>query len=112
MRRLSRKFWADDSGVIISLEILFIATILVIGLIAGWTALRGGVVFELGAIGNAAAALDEGYQLLGLESQTGSSNSTTVTHATITAAKITVKPASPAVSDDASGQTNSGPPAP
>ena len=35
MRKLLSKLWEDDGGFIISLELLFIAVILVIGIIAG-----------------------------------------------------------------------------
>jgi hypothetical protein len=40
MRRMLSKLWNDDAGFIISVEMLFICVILVIGLVAGFTALR------------------------------------------------------------------------
>ena len=46
MRKLLSKLWADDGGFIVSIEMLFIAVILVIGLIAGWANLRVAVVTE------------------------------------------------------------------
>lgn len=111
MRDLFNRLLNDDRGFITSIEMLFIAVILVIGLIAGWAALRVSVVSELGAIGNAMAALDEGYFVDGLEGDTGGSNGTKVNHvATVT--KITVVPTPAGVSDQSfsDGTSSSGPP--
>lgn len=111
MRKLFRKLWADDAGFITSIEMLFIAVILVIGLIAGWSALRVGVVSELGSLGNAVAELDDGYFVDGLTSETGGSNGTKVNHVAHTG-KITVVAAPSGVSDSAFDSGGSGPPAP
>ena len=40
MAQLLRKLWQDDGGALISSEFLFVATILVIGVIIGLTAER------------------------------------------------------------------------
>jgi hypothetical protein len=84
MRRILSKFWTDDDGFIISTEMLFICVILVIGLVAGFTALRQGVVTELAAVGNAIGALDEGYKIMGMSSPSGVSFDTVVTHVPFT----------------------------
>jgi hypothetical protein len=41
-----KKLWLDDAGFIVSLELLLIATILVLGLVACWTSLRNAMVAE------------------------------------------------------------------
>jgi hypothetical protein len=74
------KLWNDDGGAIVSIEILFIIVILVIGLIAGWAALRQGTVFEYASVGNAVALLDEGYYIAPVVPTTGNSDGTWVVH--------------------------------
>jgi hypothetical protein len=48
-----RDLWADDSGFIVSLELLLIATLLVIGLAACWSGLRAAIAAEFLVIENA-----------------------------------------------------------
>ncbi|HEY2908972.1 MAG TPA: hypothetical protein VGI99_01935 [Gemmataceae bacterium] len=52
MTRLLRRFWDDDRGAIISVEMILIIAILVFGLIAGLVALRNSITAALGTIGN------------------------------------------------------------
>jgi len=68
MRKMFAKLWNDDAGFIISAELIFIATILVIGLVAGLAGLRNLVITELIEVGNAIAALDNGYTIVGIRS--------------------------------------------
>jgi hypothetical protein len=75
MRKLPSKLWADDAGFIISVEMLFICVILVIGLVAGWTALRGAVATESGSVGVATMALDPDYATASAGSTGGEANS-------------------------------------
>ena len=78
--RLLSKLWADDRAFIISVEMLFIAVVLVIGIIAGWAALRSGVATELGSLGHAVMNLDPGYDNVSVGSTTASSDGALVTH--------------------------------
>ena len=78
MRKLLSKLWADDGGFIVSIELLFIAVILVIGLIAGWVNLRKAVFTEFTALGNAILALNVGYQIDGISGDTGGSEGSNV----------------------------------
>jgi hypothetical protein len=80
MRTLLLKLWSDDSGFIVSTELLFIATILVIGIVAGLAALRSAVSTELASVGGAIMNLDPGFQNVSTGSTTGSANGTLVTH--------------------------------
>jgi hypothetical protein len=80
MRKLFAKLWSDESGFIVSVELLFVCVILVIGLTGGLAALRSAVVSELAAVGAAIEQLDPGYNIVSVGSKTGSSNGTLVTH--------------------------------
>ena len=73
MRKLLSKLWADDDGFIVSIELLFIAVILVIGLIAGWANLRVAIVTEFTTLANAVLALNPGFQIDEVEGNTGGS---------------------------------------
>jgi Flp pilus assembly pilin Flp len=80
MRKLFSQFWADDNGFIISVEMLFIAVILVIGIIGGLAALRAGVATELAKLGAAVLNLDPGFDNVSVGSTTSSSDGTLTTH--------------------------------
>jgi hypothetical protein len=42
-----RRLWQDEQGAIVSSEILVIATILVLGLMAAWAAVRNAVITQI-----------------------------------------------------------------
>lgn len=67
MKQMLLKLWRDDQGALIASEFLFVATILVIGIIVGLAAVRDAVVTELTEYGNALLALSQGYSISGLE---------------------------------------------
>ncbi len=60
----SRK--GKQGGFIVSLELVFIATILVIGLLVGWVAIRDAVVFELHDVAEAAGSLNQSFAYRGV----------------------------------------------
>jgi len=80
MRKRLLQLWSDDEGFIISIELLFIAVLLVIGIIAGLAALRAAVVSQLAGTGNAVMNLDPGFDVVSVGNSTGSSNGTLTTH--------------------------------
>jgi ABC-type lipoprotein release transport system permease subunit len=49
---LLRKCWADDTGAVISTELVLVIGILIFGIIPGLVALRNSVIAALGTIGN------------------------------------------------------------
>jgi Flp pilus assembly pilin Flp len=59
------KLWRDDDGALISAEYLFVATILVIGIVVGLTGLRNAINAELTDLGNAILALSQGFSIPG-----------------------------------------------
>lgn len=56
-----------QGGFIVSAELVFIVTILVIGLIVGWVAVRDAVVAELGDVAEAIGAVDQSYEYVGVQ---------------------------------------------
>jgi len=78
MYSLINRLWNDDAGYILSAESVFLVTITVLGLITGWVAIRNSVVSELTEVGNAIAALDQGYSFTGLSNCDSFTNGTAV----------------------------------
>ena len=62
MKNVFRNLWNDDAGFVISGELIFIFTLLVIGLIVGWTNVRNAVVAELTETANAILSISQQYQ--------------------------------------------------
>jgi len=96
MRKLLAKCWRDDTGALISMEFLFVATILVIGVVVGLTAVRNAVNAELTELANAILALSQGYIISG---QSGCAASTDGSQAIATPVlepcPVNVAPAAP-----------------
>jgi Flp pilus assembly pilin Flp len=65
MSQMLKKLWSDDQGALIAMEFLFVATILVIGIIAGLSSVRSAVNVELSELANAILALSQGYSISG-----------------------------------------------
>ncbi len=66
MRQLTAKLWADDCGSLIATEWVFVATILVLGVITGLVAVRQAVTTELEEFANAVLSLNQSYSFSGL----------------------------------------------
>lgn len=60
-----------QAGFLISIEMILIATILVIGLIVGMTALRDATVAEFEDVAEAIGALDQSYTYFGVQDNNG-----------------------------------------
>src|SRR5262249_12360988 len=65
MRQMMRKLWSDDCGALIAMEFLFVATILVIGIIVGLANVRDAINTELSELANAILALSQGFTISG-----------------------------------------------
>ena len=59
------KFWNDEAGFIISTELVLVATMVVIGLIAGLVEVQYAVVGELNDISEAIGSLNQSYFFTG-----------------------------------------------
>jgi hypothetical protein len=85
------KLWNDDCGALIATEWLFVATILVLGVITGLVGVRNFVNSGLQEFANAVGVLNQSYSFGG---QTGCCSSTAGSHAmdTLHTAAITCTP--------------------
>lgn len=61
-----KTLWNDEVGVILSAELVLIATILVVGMIVGLVELQCSVVGELSDLGDAIGNLDQSYVTTGI----------------------------------------------
>ncbi|HYV34591.1 MAG TPA: hypothetical protein VE988_02740 [Gemmataceae bacterium] len=98
MNALGKKLWQDDNGALLSAEYLFMATILVIGIVVGLAGVRDAINIELTELGNALLALSQGFTINGTTGNGGSSDGS---QATDTPGKLTPPSATaPSVSSD------------
>ena len=65
MRSFVRKLWSDDAGALIAVEWVFVATILVLGIITGLVAVRQAAISELTEFAQAVMALSQSYSFAG-----------------------------------------------
>lgn len=72
MMKVLGRLWADDAGVILSAELVLIATLLVIGMIVGLTSVRDSVVQELGDLAQAFAVIDQDFSFTRVSGHTSS----------------------------------------
>lgn len=56
-----KKLWLDEGGALLSMEFVLLATILVIGVIVGLSAVQDAVVTELADVGQAIGNLNQSY---------------------------------------------------
>ena len=59
--KTAMRLWNEETGAILSAELMLIASILVIGVIAGLSALREAVVSELADVAQALANVNQSY---------------------------------------------------
>jgi hypothetical protein len=76
MRQLMDQWWTDDGGAVIAAEWILVATLLILGAVAGLVAVRQAVVAELSDVINAFVGPNQGYGFSG-QSQCESSMSGT-----------------------------------
>ncbi len=72
MKKIIAKLWKDDGGALIAVEWVFVATILVLGVIVGLVAVRNAVNSELAEFANAVTSLCQNYSFNGTALQCGS----------------------------------------
>jgi len=97
MRRLFQRLWNDDRGALIATEWVFVATILILGIITGLIAVRQAVISELTEFANAVMALNQTFSFAGqsncLSSTAGSAtidSSNVINEGRIDAAQVAV----------------------
>ncbi|MCU0874361.1 MAG: hypothetical protein MUE50_18665 [Pirellulaceae bacterium] len=65
LKSTTEKLWGDESGFIVSADLLLISSILVIGLLVGLVSLRDQIVQELGDVAVAVGNLNQSYSFAG-----------------------------------------------
>jgi hypothetical protein len=71
MFSLSRRLWQDDHGFLVSSELVLIATVGVLGLLAGLTCVRDAVTAELKDVAGSIGSLNQSYCYSGFRSFKG-----------------------------------------
>lgn len=71
--KMFQQFWNDESGFVVSTELVLIATVLVLGMVVGLTTLRDQVIAELADVAAAFSNSNQSYSFTGI---TGHSSST------------------------------------
>jgi Flp pilus assembly pilin Flp len=79
MHQMIRKLWNDDQGALIASEWLFIATIMVIGLVVGLVYIRNAVTSKLSEFAQAIMYVNVGYQYPGLDGKFSASGALATT---------------------------------
>lgn len=62
----ARRLWDDDCGFVVSVELVLIATVAVLGLLAGMTSVRDAVVSELSDVAGAVQDINQSYSYFGV----------------------------------------------
>ena len=100
MNQLFAKLWNDDSGALIAIEYLFVATILVIGIVIGLVNVRGAINAELSELANAYLALSQGYTISGVSGCCAATDgSQAIDTPGLVTSPICVPPSNPSVID-------------
>jgi len=79
---IAKKLWDDEAGFVISIELILISTIVVIGLIAGLTAVRDAVVSELSDVAGAINEMNQSFTFNGAAGATSASAGSSYTDQT------------------------------
>jgi hypothetical protein len=65
LKSTARELWGDESGFIVSTDLILISSILVIGLLVGLVSVRDQIVQELGDMAVAVGNLNQSYSFAG-----------------------------------------------
>ncbi len=72
MKTMWTRFWQDEAGFVISTELIFVATIVVIGMVTGLTTVRDQVSLELADVADAVSELDQSFSYAAVTATVGS----------------------------------------
>jgi hypothetical protein len=70
---MMRALWNDEGGFIVSTELVLVATILVIAMVVGLSAVRDAVLTELADLSNAIGAINQSFTYNGVTACNGAS---------------------------------------
>jgi Flp pilus assembly pilin Flp len=65
MKNALKKFWNDEAGFVVTVEMILVATVLVIGLVSGLTLLRDAILGELSDTAASFGNMNQGYAIAG-----------------------------------------------
>jgi Flp pilus assembly pilin Flp len=65
MRALIRAMWQDEEGALLTIEWVFLATLLIIGIVVGLVAVRNAANSELAGFGVSLTSLDQSFYFMG-----------------------------------------------
>ena len=65
-KQLLLRLWNDEAGLVLSAELVFMSSIVVIGMIVGLSAARDGVTSELSDVGSAISEYNQSYLVNGI----------------------------------------------
>ena len=65
--KIMQRLWNEETGAILSAEVMLVASILVIGVVAGLASLRDSVVTELADLAQALANVNQSYSYSGVQ---------------------------------------------
>lgn len=66
--------WEDEGGFVVSVELILIATIMLIGLLAGMTSIRDAVLSELSDVAGAVQDMNQSYRIYGVRGHSASTS--------------------------------------
>ncbi len=72
MKTMCVRLWQDEAGFVISSELIFIMTIVVIGLVTGLVTVRDQIVLELADVADAFSEIDQSYSFAAITAAVGS----------------------------------------
>ena len=61
MKRTVSNLWSDESGFVVTAELVIIATVVVLGLITGLSSVQSAIVFELNDVARAFCSLNQSF---------------------------------------------------
>ena len=79
MKTIALKLWTEESGFVVSAELILIATIAVLSMVVGLSEVAYGVVQELEDTGSAFGAINQSFRYTGLCGHAGNTAGTAFT---------------------------------
>ncbi len=73
MKTVINRLWTEQTGAIVSAEVMLVATILVLGVIVGLKSVRDSVATELADVGQAFSNINQSYSYSGTSGHAASS---------------------------------------
>jgi len=70
-RTMLTQLWNDETGAVLTVELLLICSIVGLGVITGLSTVRDALITELADVAAAVANIDQGFSVAGIESPTG-----------------------------------------